>query len=149
MSKASTNLKGGWTPVPNILFDKYLPQLEYTELKVLLVIIRATLGWRKRPNTNERKERSWINGSQLCQRTGCSRRAITTAIERLVQAGLVVVTDSAGTVLFTPAERKGKTRLYYCANLGDKAIHQEQLGQQMRRWLAMNTQELAQRMRME
>jgi biotin operon repressor len=135
--------------VPNILFDEHLPKLEYTELKVLLVIIRSTLGWRKHPNTKERVERNWINGRQLRERTGCSRRAITSAIETLVRKGLIVVTDYSGRVLLMPVDRKGKTRLYYSANLGENSMLQEQLEQSMRRWLETSAQELAQGMRMD
>ena len=50
-------MKQGSTAVPNILFDFYLSNLKETELKVLLTIIRQTLGWvdyktKKRKNTS-------------------------------------------------------------------------------------------------
>ena len=34
------------TQVPNELFDIHLPDLTFSELKILLFIIRQTYGWR-------------------------------------------------------------------------------------------------------
>ena len=39
--------KPQFTMVPDILFDMYLPALSDAELRVLLYIIRHTLGWKK------------------------------------------------------------------------------------------------------
>ena len=64
------------TPVPNVILDSYLKQLNSTELKVLLVVIRQTLGWADRRGMFGRKETDWISGSQLKQKTGSSKRAI-------------------------------------------------------------------------
>jgi len=35
-----------FTNVPNIIFDTHLKDLGYAELKILLVIIRQTYGWK-------------------------------------------------------------------------------------------------------
>jgi len=101
------------TPVPNIIFDRYLKDLNLGELKVLLVVIRQTLGWADRRGMYGRKETDWISGSQLREKTGCSRRAITTAIDLLVKKSLIEVQDERGVNLDNPQERQGKVRLYY------------------------------------
>jgi hypothetical protein len=101
------------TPVPNVLFDTYLKELKSAELKVLLVIIRQTLGWADSRAALGRKERDWISGSQLQALTGSSRRAISYAIEVLVAKELIEVLDEAGNLLTEPEKRKGKQRLYY------------------------------------
>ena len=74
------------TPVPNVLFDVYLKQLKGAELKVLLIIIRQTLGWADTKTKLGRKEKDWISGSQLHLKTGISRRAISIAIDGLVKS---------------------------------------------------------------
>ena len=101
------------TPVPNAILDVYLKKLNNTELKVLLVIIRQTLGWIDRNGKYGRKETDWISGSQLQQKTGCSKRAISSAIDLLSQKKLIEVLDDYGTVLNTGGLRQGKMRLYY------------------------------------
>src|SRR5260221_3091575 len=101
------------TPVPNVLFDIYLKELKSAELKVLLVIIRQTLGWPDSRTVLGRKERDWISGSQLQALTGSSRRAISYAIEVLIIKKLIEVLDDAGNLLIEPEMRKGKPRLFY------------------------------------
>jgi biotin operon repressor len=105
------------TPVPNVIFDVYLKDLSSAELKVLLVVIRQTLGWADRRGMYGRKETDWISGSQLRQKTGSSKRAITSAIDLLVRRRIIEVEDDRGHTLNHPLERKGKTRLYYRLNL--------------------------------
>lgn len=101
------------TPVPNVLFDIYLKELKSAELKILLVIIRQTLGWADRRASLGRKEMDWISCSQLQGKTGCSRRAISSAIETLVKKELIEVLDERGNFLNDPLMRKGKQRLFY------------------------------------
>jgi len=101
------------TPVPNIIFDVYLKDLKSAELKVLLIIIRQTLGWADRRGIFGRKETDWISGNQLKQKTGSSKRAITSAINTLIQKRLIEVQDEMGYNLTNPGMRQGKTKLYY------------------------------------
>lgn len=101
------------TPVPNVIFDRYLKDLNLAELKVLLVVIRQTLGWADRRGIFGRKETDWISGSQLREKTGCSYRAISPAIDLLVKKRLIVIHDERGYTLSYSKDRQGKTRLYY------------------------------------
>lgn len=102
------------TPVPNRLFDLWLHRLSAPEVKVLLFVVRQTMGW-KCQKTGKRKERDWIAGRQFQQKTGLSRKAISSAIASLSQQGLLRVTDYPGFVLDSAKERKGKTKLFYTA----------------------------------
>ena len=104
----------GTTPVPNVLFDYYLNGLKESEIKLLLVINRQTLGWESRRSLHGRKERDWISSSQFVEKTGCSRRAISSAIETLVNKLLIRVYDDGGNLLHHSSERKGKSRLFFC-----------------------------------
>ncbi|MBI1289503.1 MAG: hypothetical protein GC178_18195 [Flavobacteriales bacterium] len=113
----------GTTPVPNGLFDEYLPKLKPAELKLLLIIIRQTWGW-KDQRTGKRKEKDWISGNQLREKTGCSKRALTDATAQLIKQKLIEVSGERGVSLSKPEERKGKLRLFYrfknpCGNAGD------------------------------
>ena len=101
------------TAVPNALFDVHLRKLKIAELKVVLVVIRQTLGWSDQHATTKRKEKDWISNGQLLRKTGCSRRAISYATDVLVSNGLIEVLDICGNALTKPSARKGKIRLYY------------------------------------
>lgn len=101
------------TPVPNLFFDIHLKELKSAELKVLLVVIRQTLGWTDKRRVLGRKEIDWISGSQLRQKTGSSRRAISSATDVLIKKQLIQILDDKGNILDDPEERQGKIRLYY------------------------------------
>ncbi|MBK9638160.1 MAG: replication protein [Bacteroidetes bacterium] len=101
------------TSVPNYIFDSLLPHLSIAEIKVLMIIIRQTIGWKDVKSTDGRKCRDWISSIQLQNKTGCSRRAISTAINHLVSKGLIVVSGFDNSTLSNPEERKGKSRLYF------------------------------------
>ncbi len=101
------------TPVPNSLFDVHLKKLKSAELKVLLVIIRQTLGWADRRAQLGRKEKDWISSGQLQSKTGSSRRAISSATENLIREKLIEVLDERGNQLHDPHKRQGKLRLFY------------------------------------
>ena len=114
---------GGTTSVPNGLLDRVMPTLRDTELRVLLVVVRQTLGWQASPGTAQRKERDWLTQSQLMRRTGRASEAISRAVDGLVRGGLIDVLDRAGTPLTTPAERRRHLgRLYYRLKPGVNAF---------------------------
>jgi len=102
------------TPVPNVVFDLYMKELKVAELKVLMVIIRQTSGWSDMHTKSKRKERDWISGSQLALKTGCSKRAINSAIEVLVLKNLINVFSESGAFLDTAVKRRGQQKLFYC-----------------------------------
>ena len=103
------------TQVPNSLFDIYLSQLTESELKLLLVVIRQTIGWVNKKNGG-RKLRDRISQWQFRQKTGLSKRVITLAIQSLCAKGLLKVTDFHEQEQMLPHNRKGRRYLYYSAN---------------------------------
>lgn len=105
-------LEQEFTPVPNSIFDHYIMHLKPTELAVLLVIVRQTAGWMNQ-RTKQRKHMDWISGSQLQEKTGYSRKSISTALEGLTSKELIRVTDGSGNSYDTAKQRQGKTRLYF------------------------------------
>ena len=114
--KNSFPFEGGAFPIPNRLVDEILPMLRDTELRVLLIVLRQTLGWREGSDTGgwRYKRRDWISHSQMVKRTGRGSEAISKAVDALVQRGLLIVETMAGKPLVTPAERRRYLgRLYY------------------------------------
>ncbi len=71
-----------YTQIPNDLFDHWIPHLKEGELKLLLVIMRKTLGWHK----NKDK----ISLSQLEKFTGLTRTNILNASESLQSKGIIL-----------------------------------------------------------
>lgn len=117
------------TQVPNEVFDKHLTELSFSELKILLYIIRQTYGWQLK--NGKRKPRDRITHNQFQSRTGLSRRVITDVIQSLILKHLISVTDYQGNKLHTPEERKGKMGIYYapcfmaCAEKSNKVCRQQ------------------------
>ena len=101
------------TPVPNILFDEYLLRLNQSELKVVLVVIRKTYGWRHPKNPKKRKCRDRISISQFQKLTGLSNKSIADAITSLIKQSIIEAQDYARFPLKTPQERKGVKYIFY------------------------------------
>ncbi len=108
---ASANALDRTTPVPNALLDTFLPHLSDTELRVLLVVDRSTLGWK---DGTGRKRSDWLSHRQLQTRTGRAGASVSRAIESLVRRGLLVVEDGAGQARSSAHSRRAtRGRLYY------------------------------------
>lgn len=106
MSESTSTILPNTTQVPNIIFDDWMPRLSDVEFRVLLVVVRQTLGWIEDPETKRRKEKDWISHSQLSMKTGKSGYAISKAIRSLVSDHhLIEAIDSKGRLLDTPEKR--------------------------------------------
>ena len=75
-------MNDGFVPIPNAYIDRYLADLSGAELKVLLAILRRTVGWRK--------ESDEISIEQLQQMTGLARNSVRAGLRGLLERGLVV-----------------------------------------------------------
>jgi len=113
--------RAAWHPVPLRLVDEVMPGLRDTELRVLLVVLRQTWGWRSdrlavdgTQKHYEHKRRDWLSHRQLCRRTGRGSDAVSGAVASLTASGLIVVEDAGGRELSTPeARRRCLGRLYF------------------------------------
>ena len=101
--------------MPNSLFDTHLATLTEAELKIFLVIVRKTYGWINK-KSGERKKRDRISNAQFCSKTGMSKRIITKAIQSLAMKQLIQISDIKGGMLCMPADRKGKTHIFYAVS---------------------------------
>ena len=104
------------TQTPNRILDLYLKNLSGAEVKIILVIIRRTLGLIDKQNPKQRVQRAWISQKLFVLITGLSGRAVSSAVESLLSKGLIVVTDNAGTHLLSASSRKAANRLYYAVS---------------------------------
>lgn len=100
------------TQTPNEVFDLYLPFLSESELKVLLIILRRTIGFTDPKNRNQRVARAWITQKLFMKLTGLSNRAVSTAIDSLQKREIIRVYNSFGQVLVSREERR-HARLYF------------------------------------
>ncbi len=100
------------TQVPNEIFDQWLPYLNQAQLKVLMVVIRQTLGWID-PKTKKRKRKDWISIQFFVKRTGLTRKSVSIAISELIYKELIVALDNRECELRQPKDRRGKKRIYY------------------------------------
>ncbi len=100
------------TYVPNYVLDNLLKELTEAELKVLLIVIRQTLGWLN-GTTGKRKCRDRITIRQFEAKTGLSKRTLSKAIQSLVVKMAIQVTGYDGKPLLKTRDRKGKSYLFY------------------------------------
>jgi len=110
------------TNVPNIVFDILLKDLGYAELKVLLVIIRQTYGWKDK-RTGKYKQWDWISQQFFIRKTGLSNRAVSTAISQLVYKRLIVVKNEQGRLVFNASDRKQARKLFYSFNSSELNVN--------------------------
>ncbi len=94
----------GFTKVPDVILDSWMARLSGAELKIILTIIRQTIGWNK--------DIDRISHSQFIKKTGLSQRAITQAIQSLEKQNLIHITDPFGKPL-SPPQRRYRTEIYY------------------------------------
>lgn len=109
------------TQIPNVLFDVFLPTLSEKELKVILVVLRLTIGWVD--TQGKRKLRDWISQKLFRNKTGLSGKSVSKAIDLLVNKNLIRATTKSGVVLLSSQERRGKGHIYYeCTFLISKSV---------------------------
>jgi len=104
------------TPTPNWLYNGEMKKMNETELKIVLIVTRQTLGWYDEI-TGDRKKQDRISQKQFMEKSGKSNRAVSTAIENCLENGWIEAYDIKGNPLHTPQERKGKKIIYRLGNM--------------------------------
>lgn len=113
MNGYATEQRAFFVPIPHVVFDQILPTLKDTQVRVLFIVLRQTLG-RSGAEPGGIKAADWLTHSQLRERTGRASEAVSSAVDVLVRRGLIEVVDAAGRAVATPAERRAhRGRLYY------------------------------------
>lgn len=101
-----------FTPVPNAILDEHLGVLSVSELRVILIILRQTVGFINK-YTKQRKNTDWISHAFFLRKTGLSSKSVSLAIAGLIDKNLIIALDVKGTALTNPKDRKAKKRIYY------------------------------------
>jgi len=97
------------TPVPNRLLE-IAARLPSTSIRVLLVVIRMTLGWQAGGRLN-RRAAATISYREILHATGLrSAVAVSRAVNYLVRTGIIETVSEDGMSLLTGAERRGRRR---------------------------------------
>jgi len=94
------------TQVPNLLFNGKMHEMNDTELRVVLIVTRKTLGWLQDPETGMRKEEDWISRGQLIKLTGRGKNAVSKAINNCTNQGWIEARSEEGNLLDTPKKRQ-------------------------------------------
>ena len=102
---------GPTVPVPIAVLDSLMPRLKDTELRLLLVVVRQTIGWVD--PLGGRKNWDWLTHSQLRRRTGRSSSALSRAIHRLASRGIILVSDHRYQLKLSQNERRRSERLLF------------------------------------
>jgi hypothetical protein len=93
------------TPFPNALLDRCV-SLPETQLKVVLAVVRRTLGWRA-GSSGERRASVSMSYRQIMRLTGLkSRSAVGRAVAALIDDGILTASSDYGTPLDTPELRR-------------------------------------------
>lgn len=107
--------------IPNTLIDTHLTSLSEKELKLLLIIIRQTVGWKDK--NGERKKRDYISHRYFISATGLSSKSVSTGISLLLDKNLISIENESGVELSSHKQRKGRFRKYYRCLLFDSEKH--------------------------
>jgi hypothetical protein len=100
------------TPTPNIIFNGLMRRMSDTEFRIVMLVVRATLGWEADKETHMRKVEDWISSSQLKKRTGRKSAAITAAIDHCINEGWIEARNKDGTLLDTKQKRRGNNLFF-------------------------------------
>jgi len=83
-----------YTPVPDELFDKQLPELSGAELKVLLYVIRRTFGFKRESDTISISQMlgglHTYDGRQLDRGVGLTKKTLLLAIKSLEEKNIIL-----------------------------------------------------------
>ena len=140
------------TPTPNELYNGEMKKMNDTELRVVLVVTRATLGWVIDKETGMRKEEDWISQKQLKEKTGRSNKAIGLAIQRCINMGWIEARDKEGNFLDTPEKRERKKMIFYrlgnifLSKLSGEEITPEESGEVLKKSGELNATNLVKKL---
>lgn len=133
------------TQIPNTVLDELMPNLKDVELRVLLIIVRQTLGWIEDFQTGRRKEKDWISRSQLMFKAGRGKTAVGKAVDRLCIEGVIHAYNHENEVLDTSHKRRlnfGKIFYRFNHKYGENMLFGS-LKQKKRRGHFVGTQKVA------
>lgn len=103
------------TPIPNEFFN-IIPTLTHAEIRVLLIVLRQTVGWIDL-KTGKRKIKDRLTYGFILKKTGLYRTILSKTIQSLLDRNLLIITDKKGNLLNQAHERRGHSLLFYQCQL--------------------------------
>lgn len=94
------------TPTPNELYNGEMRKMNDTQLRIVLIVTRATLGWEADPITGMRKKEDWISQRQLIEKSGRGSSAISHNVNICIKNGWIEARNKNGDLLNTPQKRE-------------------------------------------
>jgi hypothetical protein len=82
--------------VPNDLIDRWLPKLRGSEVRVLLFLLRKTVGWEDKASPSGRQQSTTLGIRLIANGTGLKHGAITDALVALRDYGLIHYSNVKG-----------------------------------------------------
>lgn len=104
------------TQTPNFILDEWMSILSGPEFKILMILVRQTIGWTMDDDTGRRKERDWMNIGQIKKRTGIkSAQTVSKSIGNLSEMyHLIETVTESGFLLDSPLKREQHSgKIYY------------------------------------
>ena len=101
------------TPTPNELYNGEMHKMKDTELRIVLIVTRATLGWVVDKETGMRKKEDWTASKQLMEKSGRKNKAVSLAIANCVKNGWIEARDKEGNLLSKPEDRARRKKIFY------------------------------------
>jgi phage replication O-like protein O len=92
------------TQVPNVILNN-LEEFNQSELKILLLITRKTIGWHK--------ETDWLTYNYIESNTGLSEHSIRDALIKLIKEGWIKRIDEAGNDLPLKVTKDTRIKIFY------------------------------------
>jgi len=108
------------TQTPNIILDEWLSKLSGPEFKIIMLLVRQTIGWTQNSETGRRKDRDWMNLKQIMKKTGIrSDRTVSKSIANLSDNLKIIETvTETGFQLINPLKREQHSgKIYYRLSL--------------------------------
>jgi len=106
-----------YTPVPDDLFDLWLPHLSESELKVLLYVCRRTFGFKKDADAISLRQMTegivTYDGRRLDYGAGIAERSVIRGIKGLLDKGLIIAEKRSS------PERGDETTVYHLRLRGE------------------------------
>lgn len=104
--------------LPNIVVDSYLKILSEKELKILLLVLRQTVGFTD--GKGGRKQKDWLSQKFIASRTGLSFKSVSLGIDQLIKKKLIIAYAQNGAILHSAEARKGSQRILYATTFFQK-----------------------------
>lgn len=97
----------GWTQTPNFIYD-LMPDMKEAEIKVVMVIVRETIGWQK--------ESVSLSLSDFERLTGMARASVNSGIQAAIQRGILERTEDGQSFIYKIVEPPQETELVQILN---------------------------------